>query len=202
MNIINQFTSSCKKLCKFVLNILFICSYELSLFRLARWFHTMGADVRIDKEDAFLYFCNVGSLEMAQWLQKIGADINTKNNRAFKLACVFNQSNIAKWLISLDDMMIVNTLCYEPLWFDAYFKFSDYDEKDIYSMWQTINNFDIKDDDIMLHVNDITLHLMAKLNRIKQLQTLNLPYVHYDIVNGQIKNFIIEHNQLKNARKF
>ena len=67
----------------------------MSLYRLARWFHTIGADVDIDKNKAFLYVCDSGDLAMAQWLHKLGADIHTENDAAFRLVCKYNKPKIA-----------------------------------------------------------------------------------------------------------
>jgi hypothetical protein len=71
------------------------------LLPVARWLHSLGADIHAYDELAFWYACKEANLHVAQWLHSLGVDNHVGNDLAFQWACRSGHLLMAQWLHSL-----------------------------------------------------------------------------------------------------
>lgn len=64
--------------------------------KVSRWLYSLGANIHIFDNYAFIYSCCNKHLDVAKWLYNLGADIHAKNDKAFKSACRYVQLKTAK----------------------------------------------------------------------------------------------------------
>lgn len=69
----------------------------------AKWLHSVGADVHACNDYSFIWSCAYGHLEVAQWLYSLGAPVNRYSSCAcaFIWSCEDGHIDVAQWLHSI-----------------------------------------------------------------------------------------------------
>jgi ankyrin repeat protein len=66
----------------------------------AQWLHSLGSNISAKDNNAIIWTCINGHLDVAQWLHSHGANISDKNNDAIIHACVYGHLDVAQWFHS------------------------------------------------------------------------------------------------------
>lgn len=144
------------------------------------------------KNHCFIQVCKKGHLQVAKWLYTF--EISDEYlDKAFNEAYEHNFVEIIKWLYDLNNMILVrNTkiICSELL-----YKL-DFDDTTVKAMINILHNDNIPD---MEPIPDIVVLTLFKFNRISELDRLSLPYVSYDVVDGNVVG-VIKRMKSKSAR--
>lgn len=165
---------------------------------MAQWLYSLGADIHIKNDEAFIYSYSHRNFEIAKWLYSLGVNIRVRDDLAFIYSYNNYNLEISQWLHDLDNKILAENI-------------KDLDNYPEHGSLVSVQNAKLFECILngtpfpeIEEVDDLIVHSLCYYNMIDYLDKLceQFQYIQYGVDDeGQVTYYDVNRTQIKSARK-